>query len=68
KWVDETLEFAFQRHAKYWLDENKVRETWRQFQQGQNDNSFFVWQWISVGLFNKLKNNRQPQADVRLIV
>lgn len=68
RWVDECLELAFQRHAKYWLDENKVRETWQQFQQGQNDNSFFVWQWISVGLFNKLKNNRQPQADVRLIV
>ncbi len=67
-WVDECLELAFQRHAKYWLDENKVRETWRQFQQGQNDNSFFVWQWISIGLFNKLKNNRQPQTDVRLIV
>ncbi|MEO6726311.1 MAG: asparagine synthase (glutamine-hydrolyzing) [Blastocatellia bacterium] len=68
KWVDECLEFAFCGHARYWLDEDKVRETWRQFQQGPNDNSFFVWQWISVGLFNKLKDNRLPKADVKLII
>lgn len=67
-WVEETLEFAFSRHAKYWLDETKVRAVWQQFQQGQSDNSFFVWQWISVGLLNKLQNNRQPQAEVKLIV
>lgn len=67
-WVEETLESAFSRHAKYWLDEAKVRDAWRQFQQGPNDNSFFVWQWISVGLFNKLKNNRMPKANVGLIV
>lgn len=67
-WVEEMLEFAFSRHAKYWLEEEKVRATWRQFQQGPNDNSFFIWQWISVGLFNKLKNNRMPKADVKLIV
>ena len=66
-WVEETLESAFSRHAKYWLDEAKVRDAWRLFQQGPNDNSFFVWQWISVGLFNKLQNNRMPKANVGLI-
>lgn len=58
-WVNECLGLAFDGLGKHWLDEEKVREAWRQFQQGQSDNSFFVWQWISVGLFNKLKNNTQ---------
>ena len=27
-----------------------VRQHWRDYRNGQEDNSFYVWQWISLGL------------------
>ncbi len=54
-WVEECLEEAFTGFGKEWLDEAGVREAWRRFQQGANDNSFFIWQWITVGLFSRLR-------------
>ncbi|HVG08810.1 MAG TPA: asparagine synthase (glutamine-hydrolyzing) [Thermoanaerobaculia bacterium] len=33
-----------------WLDADAVRREWRAFCAGEGDNSFFVWQWISLGL------------------
>lgn len=54
-WVDECLEEAFAGFGKQWLDEASVREAWRRFQLGANDNSFFIWQWVTVGLFSRLR-------------
>ena len=33
-----------------WLDADAVRHEWRAYCEGEGDNSFFVWQWISLGL------------------
>jgi asparagine synthase (glutamine-hydrolysing) len=33
-----------------WLDADAVRREWRAYCEGEGDNSFFVWQWISLGL------------------
>jgi asparagine synthase (glutamine-hydrolysing) len=33
-----------------WLDAEAVRRDWRCYRAGEGDNSFFVWQWISLGL------------------
>jgi asparagine synthase (glutamine-hydrolysing) len=33
-----------------WLDPVTVAREWRRFRTGEGDNSFFVWQWISLGL------------------
>jgi asparagine synthase (glutamine-hydrolysing) len=33
-----------------WLDADAVRREWRAYCAGEGDNSFFVWQWISLGL------------------
>lgn len=52
-WVDECLEDAFQGLGKTWLDETCVRAAWQRFQQGANDNSFFIWQWLTIGLFSR---------------
>ncbi|HEX5715284.1 MAG TPA: asparagine synthase (glutamine-hydrolyzing) [Thermoanaerobaculia bacterium] len=35
-----------------WLDAEAVRCEWRAYCAGEGDNSFFVWQWISLGLLN----------------
>lgn len=33
-----------------WLDAEEVCREWRRYCRGEGDNSFFVWQWISLGL------------------
>lgn len=54
-WVDECLEDAFDGLGQHWLDETEVRTAWQHFQQGANDNSFFIWQWLTIGLFSRIQ-------------
>ena len=46
-WADGQIERAL---SNGWLDPDAVRREWRAFCAGEGDNSFFVWQWISLGL------------------
>lgn len=34
--------------APDWLDRRAMQQEWELFEQGKCDNSFFVWQWISI--------------------
>jgi len=36
------------------VDWERARAEWQRFQAGSGDNSFFVWQWVSVGLVSRL--------------
>ncbi len=49
-WANDTIENALDQWADRWLDAAAVRDTWRRFRSGEGDNSFFVWQWIGLGL------------------
>ena len=33
-----------------WLDSACVSEQWERFRRGEGENSFFVWQWVNLGL------------------
>jgi len=33
-----------------WLDSACVSEQWERFRRGDGENSFFVWQWVNLGL------------------
>jgi asparagine synthase (glutamine-hydrolysing) len=46
-WTAANIENAFAR-TNGWFDENAVRRVWQSFTREEIDNSFFVWQWISV--------------------
>jgi len=46
-WADAQTERALD---SGWLDADAVRREWRAYCAGEGDNSFFVWQWISLGL------------------
>lgn len=46
-WADAQIERAF---GVGWLDEDTVRSIWREYRKGVGDNSFYVWQWISLGM------------------
>ncbi|MFN3647996.1 MAG: asparagine synthase (glutamine-hydrolyzing) [Armatimonadota bacterium] len=49
-WAEELIETALTGPPREWLDAQQVRKTWTAYRQGQSDNSFYVWQWLSVAL------------------
>ena len=49
-WARERIELALERFGGSWLDAPGVRREWEAYRAGAGDNSFFVWQWISLGL------------------
>lgn len=49
-WATEQIEAALKYQPGDWLLADVVRNEWKEYLQGGSDNSFYVWQWISVGL------------------
>jgi asparagine synthase (glutamine-hydrolysing) len=49
-WAGQCIETALQRYGNTWLDPAAVRNQWHEYCLGQCDNSFHIWQWISLGL------------------
>ncbi|MEK7856177.1 MAG: asparagine synthase C-terminal domain-containing protein, partial [Acidobacteriota bacterium] len=49
-WTDDWIEAAISGPLGGFLDAGKVREAWAEYRKGASDNSFYVWQWISIGL------------------
>lgn len=50
QWASECIESALTRFGNEWLKPESVRRTWREYCERESDNSFYVWQWISLGL------------------
>ncbi|MEZ5353276.1 MAG: asparagine synthase (glutamine-hydrolyzing) [Bryobacteraceae bacterium] len=50
EWARESIETALGEFGGSWLDAAAVRAAWAEYQQGNSDNSFYVWQWVSLGL------------------
>jgi asparagine synthase (glutamine-hydrolysing) len=46
-WATDVLEHAFAARRE-WFDVETARRTWREFVDGKGDNSFWIWQWLSV--------------------
>jgi len=49
-WANSHIEAAISRLDGSWLDGNAVRLAWKNFCDGRSDNSFYVWQWISLSM------------------
>ena len=49
-WANELIEDAITNFGGAWLDGNAVRQCWKNYCAGASDNSFYVWQWISLSL------------------
>jgi asparagine synthase (glutamine-hydrolysing) len=49
-WADTCIQRALECAGGTWLEPDPVRQSWKAFCAGQSDNSFYVWQWISIGL------------------
>ena len=48
-WAGERIEAALDHHPD-WLESKQVRKEWDRYCSGQSDNSYYVWQWINLGL------------------
>lgn len=49
-WATDCIEDALSVYGGQWLDPAAVRHAWDDYCQGRVDNSFFVWQWLSLGM------------------
>ncbi|MEN6572120.1 MAG: asparagine synthase (glutamine-hydrolyzing) [Anaerolineaceae bacterium] len=50
EWANGHIENAISRLDGTWLDAGAVRSAWTKFCRGESDNSFYIWQWISLSL------------------
>ncbi len=49
KWATDCVEAALA-YQPGWFDQHAVRSALSSFLRGHGDNSFYIWQWISLGL------------------
>ncbi|MGQ0612327.1 MAG: asparagine synthase (glutamine-hydrolyzing) [Planctomycetaceae bacterium] len=49
-WTNACIEEALRGPGRDWLDRTAVLAAWDAFQRGASDNSFYVWQWVSLGM------------------
>lgn len=49
-WVEDCLTLVDANYGGVWFKEGAIKQLWSQYQKGQFDNSFFIWQWISLAL------------------
>jgi asparagine synthase (glutamine-hydrolysing) len=52
-WAEELIEEGLSSWGRNWLDPKKVRTEWRSFRELGADNSFPIWQWLSIGLMSR---------------
>ena len=50
EWAREQIETSLAVYGDTWLDARAVRSVWQHYCDGASDNSFYVWQWINLGL------------------
>lgn len=50
QWAGDQIEAALSGPGRDWLMPDAVRQAWARYCAGDSDNSFYVWQWISMGL------------------
>jgi asparagine synthase (glutamine-hydrolysing) len=50
KWTHECIDESLNAYGGTWLNADAVRAQWRDYCDGASDNSFYVWQWINLGL------------------
>jgi asparagine synthase (glutamine-hydrolysing) len=64
-WAHDLIEQALGRYGREWLDADRVRREYQRFLRAESDNSFYVWQWISLAL---LSADQQPATGKRASV
>lgn len=55
-WVNDCLKLVEEKFEGIWFKQGAIQQLWKQYRSGQFDNSFFIWQWISLALLLEKKN------------
>ena len=50
EWVSDCINTALEYYGGVWLDKPAVLKELRRYQEGFSDNSFYIFQWLSLGL------------------
>jgi asparagine synthase (glutamine-hydrolysing) len=62
EWADTCVHDALSEYGGIWLNRTATQRAWDFYCEGVSDNSFYVWQWINVGLWtNCLSTNRSSE-------
>lgn len=51
-WAGDNIDCALSGPSAAWLDKRSVLQSWTDYCRGNSDNSFYVWQWITMGLMS----------------
>lgn len=65
-WADAQIERALQAVGGGWLDAGRVRSAWGDFCRDGGDNTFYIWQWINIGLALGASRSGAPGSPARL--
>ena len=49
-WADDLIGSMLRGPQGHWFREAEVNETWKRYCAGESDNSFYVWQWLSLAM------------------
>jgi len=49
-WTEGYLAAVSQNYGNLWINPKKIQAEWQGYLRGESDNSFYIWQWISLGL------------------
>ncbi len=50
-WANTWIQEALSEYGGVWLDRTATQRAWDAYCEGVSDNSFYVWQWINLGLW-----------------
>ena len=50
EWAEEMIQVALAQQPGDWLKRENVQQEWKMYVDGESDNSFYVWQWVNLGL------------------
>jgi asparagine synthase (glutamine-hydrolysing) len=59
-WAEGLISTAVDVYGGSWLDAGAVERTWQEYRDRAGDNSFFIWQWINLGLMASPAPQRPP--------
>lgn len=48
--VEEQIDCIGASEVREWFDMDVLRREWKAYRTGEQDNAFFIWQWVSAGL------------------
>ena len=62
-WANDCIGDAIEAYGGAWIQDDAVRREWKGYCDGSSDNSFFVWQWITLGMLARGGMARKGTVD-----